>query len=82
MSCIKNHKKFLFIHWMGPHRWKATRLRKFLPTSEKFIVDRECKLCGSMKSDHFISVSDLLESGIPFSTIEEASNNLFGVYLK
>lgn len=82
MACTRNRKKFLFIHWMGPHKFMPVRLRKFMPTSEKFIVDEECLLCEATKSQHFISKSDLLKAGLSIDTMRAAENNMFGVYLK
>lgn len=82
MSCTKNSKKFLFFHWMGPHKWMPVRLRKFMPSSEKFIVDEECLLCEATKSQHLVSESDLLEAGLSIDTIRAAKENMFGVYLK
>ncbi len=74
MSCIKNPKKWLWFKYQGDHVNRMLSLSKFMPTSDCFIIEWECELCGCKENEHFVSWNDLLHIGLTNDQIKKVDN--------
>jgi len=77
-ECIAKKKKFLFFSWYGDHEEEITYVSAFMRGDKMFVVQYECKCCGSQRERHFVPWSELIHAGIPSSDLIEISDNVFG----
>ena len=75
MSCTKNKKKFLFIHYSGSHREKDSSVKRFgMYSWAQYTVSKKCELCGCNLGDYVYSESQMLEAGYDLQKLQELSS--------
>jgi hypothetical protein len=76
MSCIENKKKFLWMTWLGDHKWKIIRFGQFMSGSNAFSASVQCENCG-MCTYTILDEEDLLKFGKTVEEIKEGRSRDF-----